>query len=92
MRSLSAGYDNGGGLVWGGGRTWAATGVCSAASLLNVVLFLGLQTFAVMLLPSGTAAVVIYLQPILIGVLAWFVLGEPLSAGRCWVSCSASRA
>jgi drug/metabolite transporter (DMT)-like permease len=26
--------------------------------------------------------VVIYLQPILIGVLAWFVLGEPLSAGK----------
>ena len=50
--------------------------------MLNVVLFLGLQTFAIMLLPSGTAAVVIYLQPILIGVLAWFVLGEPLSAAK----------
>ena len=70
-------------LVWGGrpnlGRDW---GVFVLLSLLNVVLFLGLQTFAVMLLPSGTAAVVIYLQPILIGVLAWFVLGEPLSAGK----------
>jgi O-acetylserine/cysteine efflux transporter len=69
--------------VWGGrpnlGRDW---GVFVLLSLLNVVLFLGLQTFAVMLLPSGTAAVVIYLQPILIGVLAWFVLGEPLSAGK----------
>jgi O-acetylserine/cysteine efflux transporter len=70
-------------LAWGGkpnlGRDW---GVFSLLTLLNVVLFLGLQTFAVMLLPSGTAAVVIYLQPILIGVLAWFVLGEPLSAGK----------
>lgn len=70
-------------LVWGGrpnlGRDW---GVFSLLSSLNVVLFLGLQTFAVMLLPSGTAAVVIYLQPILIGVLAWFVLGERLSAGK----------
>ena len=70
-------------LVWGGrpslGRDW---GVFALLSLLNVVLFLGLQTFAVMLLPSGTAAVVIYLQPILIGILAWFVLGEPLSAAK----------
>ena len=70
-------------LVWGGqpnlGRDWR---VFSLLSVLNVVLFLGLQTFAVMLLPSGTAAVVIYLQPILIGVLAWFVLGEPLSAAK----------
>jgi drug/metabolite transporter (DMT)-like permease len=70
-------------LAWGGrpklGRHW---GVFSLLTVLNVVLFLGLQTFAVMLLPSGTAAVVIYLQPILIGVLAWFVLGEPLSAGK----------
>jgi drug/metabolite transporter (DMT)-like permease len=70
-------------VAWGGSpnlyRDW---GVFSLLSVLNVVLFLGLQTFAVMLLPSGTAAVVIYLQPILIGVLAWFVLGEPLSAGK----------
>jgi drug/metabolite transporter (DMT)-like permease len=70
-------------LVWGGrpklGQDWR---VFSLLSLLNVVLFLGLQTFAVMLLPSGTAAVVIYLQPILIGVLAWFVLGEPLSTAK----------
>ena len=70
-------------LVWGGrpslGRDW---GVFALLSLLNVVLFMGLQTFAVMLLPSGTAAVVIYLQPILIGVLAWFALGEPLSAAK----------
>ena len=70
-------------LVWGGrpklGRDW---GAFALLSLLNVVLFMGLQTLAVMLLPSGTAAVVIYLQPILTGVLAYFVLGEPLSAAK----------
>ncbi len=70
-------------LAWGGrpnlGRDWR---VFSLLTALNVVLFLGLQTFAVMLLPSGTAAVVIYLQPILIGVLAWFVLSEPLSTAK----------
>jgi O-acetylserine/cysteine efflux transporter len=46
------------------------------------VLFMGLQTFVIMLLPSGTAAVLIYLQPILTGLLAWLVLGESLSAAK----------
>ena len=70
-------------LVWGGRPGLRQNvGTFALLALLNVVLFLGLQTFAVMLLPSGTAAVVIYLQPILIGILAWFVLGEPLSAAK----------
>ncbi|MGI8650208.1 MAG: DMT family transporter [Rubrobacter sp.] len=48
-------------------------------TLLNVVLFIGFQTFAVKELPSGAAAVLVYLQPVLVGVLAWWFLGEPLS-------------
>jgi O-acetylserine/cysteine efflux transporter len=70
-------------LIWGGRpdlrRDWVAY---ASLSMLNVVLFLGLQTFAIMLLPSGTAAVLIYLQPILTGLLAWFMLGEALSAAK----------
>lgn len=70
-------------LVWGGEanlrRDW---GAYASLSMLNVILFLGLQTFAIMLLPSGTAAVLIYLQPILTGLLAWLVLGESLSAAK----------
>jgi O-acetylserine/cysteine efflux transporter len=70
-------------LLWGGRpdlrRDW---GAYAMLSMLNVVLFMGLQTFAIMLLPSGTAAVLIYLQPILTGVLAWLVLGESLSAAK----------
>lgn len=55
-----------------------AVGVVAVSALLNVVLFMGLQTLAVMYLPSGSAAVLIYLQPILTGFLAWVFLGEGL--------------
>lgn len=45
----------------------------------NVVAFLGLQTLAVRELPSGQAAVLIYLQPILVSVLASWQLDEPIN-------------
>lgn len=68
-------------LLWGGSpnlrRDWP---VFSLLALYNVVLFIGLQTYAIMYLTSGSAAVLIYLQPILVGLLAFFILGEPLSS------------
>jgi drug/metabolite transporter (DMT)-like permease len=48
-------------------------------TLLNVVLFFSLQTLAILELPSGLAAVLIYLQPVLTGVLAAPLLGESLT-------------
>jgi drug/metabolite transporter (DMT)-like permease len=51
-------------------------------ALYNAVLFVGLQTYAILYLPSGSAAVVVYLQPILTGLLAWLILGEPLSMAK----------
>lgn len=70
-------------LAWGGDpnfrRDWR---VFLFLALFNVALFIGFQTFAVMALPSGTAAVLIYLQPILVGVFAWMVLGESLTATK----------
>jgi O-acetylserine/cysteine efflux transporter len=51
-------------------------------ALFNVVLFIGLQTYAIRYLPSGSAAVLVYLQPILTGLLAWLILSEPLSASK----------
>lgn len=48
----------------------------------NVAFFIGFQTSAILYLPSGTAAVLVYLQPILVGLLAWMILGEPLSAAK----------
>ncbi len=57
--------------------TWPAYALLT---LLNVVLFFALQTLAIRELPSGLAAVLIYLQPVLVGVLAARFLGEPLTA------------
>jgi drug/metabolite transporter (DMT)-like permease len=51
-------------------------------TILNVVLFFGLQTLAILELPSGLAAVLIYLQPVLTGVLAWPLLGEPMRGAK----------
>lgn len=42
-------------------------------------LFFGCQTFSVYYLPSGLTAVLIYLQPILVGWLSRYWLGEPLT-------------
>ena len=58
-------------------ETWRAYVVLT---LLNVVLFFTLQTLAILELPSGLAAVLIYLQPVLTGVLAAPLLGERLTA------------
>jgi O-acetylserine/cysteine efflux transporter len=70
-------------LLWGGNpnlrRDWP---VFSLLTLFNVVLFIGLQTYAIMYLPSGSAAVLVYLQPILVGLLAWPILGETLTAAK----------
>jgi len=70
-------------LAWGGrpnfGRDWPVYLLLAA---FNVVLFIGAQSFTVLYLSSGTAAVVIYLQPILVGLLAFLFLGESLSAAK----------
>jgi drug/metabolite transporter (DMT)-like permease len=69
--------------LWGGSpnlrRDWP---VFLLLALFNAVLFIGLQTYAILHLPSGTAAVLVYLQPILVGVLAWLILAEPLAAAK----------
>ncbi|MGZ4467747.1 MAG: DMT family transporter [Nocardioidaceae bacterium] len=59
--------------------TWHLLG---AIMLLNVVLFFGLQHLALSELPSGLAAVLIYLQPVLTGLLAALLLGESLTRSK----------
>lgn len=69
--------------VWGGKpnlrREWK---VFALLTVFNVAVFIGLQTYAVLALPSGTAAVLVYLQPILVGFFAWLMLGESLSVAK----------
>ncbi|MGB3683391.1 MAG: EamA family transporter [Rubrobacteraceae bacterium] len=70
-------------LAWGGSshlrRDWP---IFLLLAVFNVVFFIGFQTLAILNLPSGTAAVLIYLQPILVGLLAWLILGESLSVAK----------
>jgi drug/metabolite transporter (DMT)-like permease len=49
------------------------------SSLLNVIIFFGLQTVTIQLLPSGLASVLVYFQPIAVGIIAWLWLGEPMT-------------
>ena len=81
LRSLLGGVAMVGvAFLWGGSpnlrRDWA---VFLLLALFNVVVFIGLQTYAIMYLPSGSAAVLVYLQPIFVGLLAWLILGEDLT-------------
>ena len=70
-------------VVWGGsphlGRDWPVFVLLAA---FNVVFFFGFQTLAILYLPSGTAAVLEYLQPMLVGLLAWMILGESHSLAK----------
>ncbi len=70
-------------VVWGGSpHLWRDWPVFLLLAAFNVVFFFGFQTLAVLYLPSGTAAVLEYLQPMLVGLLAWMILGESLSLAK----------
>lgn len=70
-------------VVWGGSphlrRDWRIFLLLAA---FNAMFFFGFQTLAILYLPSGTAAVLEYLQPMLVGLLAWIILGELLSLAK----------
>jgi O-acetylserine/cysteine efflux transporter len=70
-------------LAWGGPanlrRDWPAY---LLIAVFNVVLFMTLQTFTILYMPSGSAAIVIYLQPILVGLASYLILGEQLSVAK----------
>jgi drug/metabolite transporter (DMT)-like permease len=50
------------------------------SSIFNVSLFYGLQTVGLMYMPAGLFSVIVYLQPVLVGILAWMWLGERMTA------------
>jgi drug/metabolite transporter (DMT)-like permease len=49
------------------------------SGLLNVILFFGLQTVGLMYMPGGLFSVIVYLQPVLVGIFAWIWLGESMT-------------
>lgn len=52
------------------------------SAALNVVLFFGLQTVGLLHMPSGLFSVLVYLQPVLVGIFAWMWLGEPMTTSK----------
>lgn len=57
-------------------QTWKAMLI---SMTFNVMLFFGTASIAVKFLPSGIASILLYAQPIMIGFLAHFLLGEILT-------------
>lgn len=46
------------------------------SALFNTILFFGIQTIGLNYLPGGLFSVLVYFQPVLLGLFAWFWLGE----------------
>jgi drug/metabolite transporter (DMT)-like permease len=53
--------------------------IYTISAIFNVILFFALQTVGLVYLPSGLFSVLVYLQPVLVGLLAWLWLGESMS-------------
>ena len=49
------------------------------SALFNIIIFNGVQTLGLQYLPSGLFSVIVYLQPVLVVLLAWMWLKESLS-------------
>ncbi|GIP35203.1 DMT family transporter [Paenibacillus sp. J2TS4] len=52
------------------------------SSLFNVFLFFGLQTIGLTYMPGGLFSALVYFQPVLVGLMAWFWLGESMSVPK----------
>lgn len=50
------------------------------SALFNTTLFFGIQTVGLLYLPGGLFSVIVYFQPVLVGIFAWLWLGESMSA------------
>lgn len=49
------------------------------SAILNIVLYLGIQTVGIIYLPGGLFSVIVYFQPVLLGIFAWWLLDEVLT-------------
>lgn len=54
----------------------------AVATLFNVILFFGVQSIGLQYLPAGLFAVIVYLQPVLVVLLAWLWLNESLTTRK----------
>ncbi len=52
------------------------------SAVLNIVLYLGIQTVGLIYLPGGLFSVLVYFQPVLLGLLAWYFLAEQMTISK----------
>ncbi|SDN04404.1 Permease of the drug/metabolite transporter (DMT) superfamily [Psychrobacillus sp. OK028] len=52
------------------------------SALLNTALFFGIQTVGLNYLPGGLFSILVYFQPVLLGLFAWIWLGEFMTPGK----------
>lgn len=52
------------------------------STILNIVFYLGIQTVGLIYLPGGLFSVLVYFQPVLLGILAWYYLGEDMTISK----------
>lgn len=52
------------------------------SAILNNVLYLGLQTVGMVYLPGGLFSVLVYFQPVLLGILSWWFLKEQMTIAK----------
>ncbi|WP_427071698.1 DMT family transporter [Lysinibacillus fusiformis] len=56
-------------------ETWP---IYFVSAFFNIILFYGLQTVGLNYLPAGLFTSIVYLQPVLMGILSWIWLGESM--------------
>lgn len=52
------------------------------SAILNNILYLGLQTVGMVYLPGGLFSVLVYIQPVLLGILSWWLLNEQMTIAK----------
>ncbi|MED3763077.1 DMT family transporter [Ureibacillus terrenus] len=52
------------------------------SAILNNVLYLGLQTVGMIYLPGGLFSVLVYIQPVILGILSWWFLNEEMTIAK----------
>jgi len=52
------------------------------SAILNNILYLGLQTVGMVYLPGGLFSVLVYIQPVILGILSWWLLNENMTIAK----------
>jgi len=56
--------------------------IYSISAFFNTFLFYGLQTIGLVFMPGGMFSVLVYFQPVLLGLFSWMWLGERMTANK----------